>query len=278
MFISSSAGGFDIREILSWNKCLMLKHFWKLLSSQSSIWTVWATAYLVKGADIWTIVPLASSSPLWKKILFTRDHFIQQVGGVRQAQRFFYASTTHHKLHMKKCYQHFRKQQFTLYWTKALQDSVVIPRHRFITVLAMQHGLSTIDNICKRGYCIPNRCALCLKACESQLHLFFQCEFSGQVLQAILTWQGITHAPLILNHELRRLSKLTGRGRRKKWARCALAAVVYSLWQERNARIFTDTHATLEQLLHKIKTLVRIRLLSNLNSVNSEEIILALES
>ncbi|XP_074301050.1 uncharacterized protein LOC141632399 [Silene latifolia] len=231
---SSRAEGFDIREILSWNKCLMLKHFWKLLSGRSSIWTVWATAYLVKGADIWTIAPLASSSPLWKKILFTRDHFIQQ-------------------------------------------DSVVMPRYRFITVLAMQHGLSTIDNICKRGYCIPNRCALCLKACESQLHLFFQCEFSGQVLQAILTWQGITRAPLSLNHELRRLSKLTGRGWRKKWARCALAAAVYSLWQERNARIFTDTHATLEQLVHKIKTLARIGLLSNLNSVNSEEIILALE-
>ncbi|XP_074301629.1 uncharacterized protein LOC141633031 [Silene latifolia] len=149
----------------------------------SSIWTVWATAYRVKGVDIWTIALLAFSSPLWKKIMFTRDHYIQQVGGVSQAQRFFYASTTHHKLHMKKCYQHFRKQQFTLYWTKALQDIVVMPRHRFITVLAMQHGLSTIDNIYKRGYCIPNRSSLCFKACESQLHLFFKCEFSGQGME-----------------------------------------------------------------------------------------------
>ncbi|XP_074312187.1 uncharacterized protein LOC141647759 [Silene latifolia] len=152
-----------------------------------------------------------------------------------------------------------------------------MPRHRTILLMAMQNSLATTDNLCKRGYQLASRCTLCYQAQESKHHLFFACNYSTQVLQAIFTWQHIHRRPLSLNHEVRRLAMKSGKHWRKKLAKCALAVMVYYIWSERNTRIFQDICRSPYQLIYAIQNVIRIRLLALLDNVTSEEVISSLE-
>ncbi|XP_074297411.1 uncharacterized protein LOC141628131 [Silene latifolia] len=272
---SSRAGGFDIREILSWNKTLMMKQFWKLFCSSRTVWTNWMHAYIIKDADLWTIQPLVSSSFLWKRFLQLRDHLIHKTG-MHQAQLL--RATGPPRLRLRLTYQALRGAMPNLFWTKALMDPVIMPRYKVIVLLAFQNSLSTTDNLCKRGFHMVSRCILCLKAEETTSHLFFDCEYSSGVLQALFTWQGITRRPLSLKHEIRRQAQITGKNIRKKWAKCTLSAAVYNLWAERNARIFQDTCRSSSQLICVIKNVIRIRVLACMNGLTNEAVSISLAS
>ncbi|XP_074288736.1 uncharacterized protein LOC141613893 [Silene latifolia] len=224
-------------------------------------------SYIIRDADIWTIQPLVTSSSIWKRLTKLRDQLIQLMG-VHQAKLMHDNGSPPARL--RTVYQIFRGITPKLYWTKAIMDPVNVPRHRVIILLAMQNCLSTTDNLCKRGFHIVSHCVLCFKAEESTQHLFFACEYSSCVLQALFTWQGFTRRHLSLNHELRRLAQVTGKNLRKKWAKCTLAAVVYNLWAERNARIFQDTSRSSDQFIYMIKNVIRVRVLAYMNDLTNE--------
>ncbi|XP_074271536.1 uncharacterized protein LOC141595467 [Silene latifolia] len=177
---------------------------------------------------------------------------------------------------LRTVYQIFRGTTPKLYWTKAFMDPVIMPRHRVIVLLAMQNSLSTTDNLCKRGFHMVIRCVLCFKAEETAQHLFFACEYSSCVLQALFTWQGFTRRHLSLNHELRRLAQVTGKNIRKKWANCTLGAAVYNLWAERNAQIFQDTYRSSDQLIYVTKNVIRVRVLAYMNGLTNEVVSISL--
>ncbi|XP_074288255.1 uncharacterized protein LOC141613422 [Silene latifolia] len=244
-----------------------MKQFWKLTDAPRTVWTDWMHSYVIKDADIWSIQAHATCSPVWSRLLQLRDNLIQLVGvtAAKQLQ-----GTWPSTVRMRKTYQLFRGLSPDLFWTKATKDSIIIPKHRFILTLAIHNCLATTDNLCKRGFHMVSRCALCLQAEESARHLFFLCSYSSRVLQEIFTWQGISRRHLSLNHEIRRLAERSGQTWRQKWAKCALAVVVYNLWSERNMRLFQEDYRTTEQLIYMIKNIVRIRVLANVHDQANE--------
>ena len=48
-------GGFNIKEALSWNKALISKQIWELMTNNDSLWSQWTRAYILKGKNIWNI-------------------------------------------------------------------------------------------------------------------------------------------------------------------------------------------------------------------------------
>ncbi|XP_074297055.1 uncharacterized protein LOC141627731 [Silene latifolia] len=138
-------------------------------------------------------------------------------------------------------------------------NASVIPKHAFVATLAAHHALATIENISKRGVSLPSRCVLCYDAAETNSHLFFECSFSKALMQQVLNWQGVCRRVLSIKHELYRLSLNRGKGVRKRVACCAIAAVVYHIWQERNRRVFEGRCMDVDKVLARLKFEVGMR-------------------
>ncbi|XP_019239422.1 PREDICTED: uncharacterized protein LOC109219416, partial [Nicotiana attenuata] len=102
------------------------------------------------------------------------------------------------------------------------------------------HGkLYTRDRLQSWGMQVDQECVLCKQANESIQHLFFECTYAKALWSTVLAWQGIKRPVNGWNEELRWAEMQT---KRKTAAaelyKMAIAATVYHVWQERNARTF----------------------------------------
>ncbi|XP_074303769.1 uncharacterized protein LOC141638261 [Silene latifolia] len=111
-----SGGGFNIKDLASWNKSLLVKWLALLLAPASSLWAKWQHAYVLKGTDIWNLQSKDSFSTSMKGILIIRDLLVELAGN----------------------------------WTKGLSYSSIVPSHRITCSMAAQGQLATQDNV-KKG-------------------------------------------------------------------------------------------------------------------------------
>lgn len=66
-------GGLGIKSITTWNKDALLKHVWRLISKNSSIWVTWVLSVLLRGRSFWYINLPTASFWSWRKILQSRN-------------------------------------------------------------------------------------------------------------------------------------------------------------------------------------------------------------
>ncbi|XP_074315250.1 uncharacterized protein LOC141651435 [Silene latifolia] len=255
-------GGFNIKEILAWNRSILCKWIWAIDSSSSSTWTQWNMVYNIKAHNFWDMQIKPHHSESWRSILYVRNELVSKAGGVELARSLLSRCVKAGKLQLCLLYDNFRENGVQLPWTKGVWLRAVLPKHSFIMVLAMQRKLAIISSLSKKGFCLVNRCILCKANCETHRHLFFQCHFAAAVWNNVLAWLKLYHRTEDLCKELRWLA---GRRVRKHWksswfASC-LGATVYCIWEERNARIFKEVERTIEYVTKRIQFFVSTRLL-----------------
>ena len=135
-----------------------------------------------------------------------------------------------------------------------------LPRHSTVLWFAIQDRLSTHDRI-MRFTPGPLACSLCHRGMESHDHLFFTCSYSTFVLQGVqrrlgvtiptstwqdfIAWAGSTWKRNIPGHVIPRI---------------CLGAIVYCIWQERNARTFKNTIKSKYRLLQDICAQTRLQI------------------
>lgn len=77
-------------------------------------------------------------------------------------------------------------------WAPGIWNSMSLPKHRFIAWLGIHNKLKSKDKLLQFGVCVANLCYLCGDEVETHRHLFFECEFSKQLLIKMLRWIRIT--------------------------------------------------------------------------------------
>ncbi|XP_074266898.1 uncharacterized protein LOC141590190 [Silene latifolia] len=236
-----SGGGFNIKDLSSWNRSLLVKWLALLLALASSLWAKWQHAYVLKGMDIWCLQTKDSFSTSMKGILIVRDF------------------GSHFHLHL--AYDFSRAAPAQGDWTKGLSYSSIFPSHRITCSMAAQGQLATQDNIKKRGYQFANRCCFCQASEEYHDHLFFSCPFTAQVWSSILSWMSLPQFSSSLLHFL--VACPFGSSKNNWKTHCfytSLAAAVNQIWWERNQRLFCHKTTDVARILCKIKCLVLARL------------------
>ncbi|CAL1402815.1 unnamed protein product [Linum trigynum] len=107
--------------------------------------------------------------------------------------------------------------------------------------LVYHNKVLTLDNLKKRGWCLANKCVLCMKDEESVHHMLVECEYvrniwsmifcrrsgtprwNGEIVQVIANW------PSADGDEI------------EKWFDgCILHSIWWAVWLERNQRTFED--------------------------------------
>ncbi|PWA81086.1 reverse transcriptase domain, Reverse transcriptase zinc-binding domain protein [Artemisia annua] len=128
---------------------------------------------------------------------------------------------------------------------------------------AIQRKLVTQDTMEKWGIYFVNRCQLCFKELEDHNHLFFKCEYSCEVWNKIKDMSGINGVNKDWLDNIQELATHpTGNNIWSVLRRIRFAACIYFLWQERNNRIFRDTHKDWETVAKLIEETVRLKLMS----------------
>lgn len=66
------SGGLGIKDLVSWNKALMIRHIWNLYSGVDSLWVRWINSYHLKNRNFWDGKAPHLCSWNWRKILKLR--------------------------------------------------------------------------------------------------------------------------------------------------------------------------------------------------------------
>ncbi|KAI8538315.1 hypothetical protein RHMOL_Rhmol09G0092900 [Rhododendron molle] len=146
-------------------------------------------------------------------------------------------------------------------WHRLMWFPGHIPKCSFITWLAVQHRLSTVDRLMLFGISNSNQCSFC-QGSESHDHLFFNCPFSQLVWDAMLAKLRVNWHSRTWSEWVTFLSNKKGKSLHVVLTKLVFTATVYHVWIERNIRKFQNKSCSGEVVAHKIYSMVRARLLS----------------
>ncbi|XP_074267250.1 uncharacterized protein LOC141590572 [Silene latifolia] len=254
-------GGVDIKELLSWNKVVLAKWIWTLDSQQEGLWSSWIAAFYFSTDTIWSIQSKDHLSESLKSIIAVREEILYHTHSPVATSTLIHSWTSKGKFNIAAAYHWFRKHEPILDWAPAMHHQFVIPSHRVLTTLALQHKLPTLDNLACRGLHMVNWCVLCKGSLETHEHIFSTCSFTQKSWQGIYTWLGLQGRSTIPTAELIWCAaKQHSRHWKNGWIRSSITATCYQLWHERNARIFQGVEHTVAQLLHLIRFNVSARI------------------
>lgn len=184
-------GGLNFKEVLSWNKAMAIKLLWKLSHNQGGIWCQWVQAYHLKGEHVWHAKPSSGASWIWRSLLLIRDEVFQLLGGLTNALSLIENCTEQLTFSVHKLYSILRGSSNKVHWYRTVWDSMIMPRHAFVTWLAAHNRLLSEESLAHLTLSSRSGvCGLCKKEVESCNHLFFKCDFSHKVWRDILTWLG----------------------------------------------------------------------------------------
>ncbi|XP_071700523.1 uncharacterized protein [Rutidosis leptorrhynchoides] len=90
---AKSQGGLGIKPLHNWNKTLIAKHVWNLVSFKKSLWVEWIYANKLKGKNFWDMGIDYNASSCWRGIINMRDvlrkHIFHSVGDGRNTSFWF---------------------------------------------------------------------------------------------------------------------------------------------------------------------------------------------
>ncbi|GKE22308.1 RNA-directed DNA polymerase, eukaryota, reverse transcriptase zinc-binding domain protein [Tanacetum coccineum] len=204
----------------------------------------------------------------WKNLLTIRDqvkeNVIYKVGNGRKTSLWFdnwssigplFQSLTHRDLYDERLNE-----------SLTVSDLVVNgkwkwPEDCFILWLAIQDRLMTQDKLRQWGNQALSRCCLCLNDFEDLKHLFFQCSFAKAVWRKAMNMTEIKD----FEHDWGKiLQTLINDGNSNNInsfvRRLIFGASVYSIWAERNRRIFQDKKLN-DDVFKRIVDVVKGRIL-----------------
>jgi hypothetical protein len=149
---------------------------------------------------------------------------------------------------------HFNKMVWKIWAT---------PKVKFFSWLAIRNRLWTADRLEKRGWDNCGLCPLCKQAQETAVHLLSHCRYTKRLWGMVRSWIGIssihTHAWATFNTiEEWWLSMACKASSNRKALASITMLVSWTIWKERNARVFNNKAAPTGVLLEIIKNDVRL--------------------
>ncbi|XP_074290334.1 uncharacterized protein LOC141617064 [Silene latifolia] len=239
-------GGFNVKNLTTWNQ-------------DHSIW----------------LMNIGEHHPeCLRGIIQTRDHCLAQLGSILQVKNMLQQCTVAGKFSIQHAYNALRTKYAVTECSKAIQRGFYLPRHRVLLQLASQNRLVTVDHLASRGLHMVNRCYLCQRNSESAAHLYFYCSYADEVLQAIKQWVGINTSDTSLQQLLSSANKRRIRRHwRIQWVQNSIAATVYSIWSERNLRIFENKCRSSLALIRDIQYTVSTILFVKIQDAFHEDIL-----
>lgn len=135
---------------------------------------------------------------------------------------------------MSRGYKWLQQSQPKVSWYRGVWSKFNVPKHSFISWLAMSGKLRTKAWLKKINICDDDICSVCGKESESIEHLFFSCEFSKVCWDKMKNWMqmGCQSSSILQNYRWVDRVK-TSKFKRSFWY-AGITASIYQIWMHRN--------------------------------------------
>lgn len=173
--------------------------------------------------------------------------------------RTIWTLTLNGKFTIASFYEKLRMKRNRVHWHRLVWAGKSPQKYRFIMWLLVQSRLKTRELLQTKGMNIPTDCVLCDNGVDSCNHLFFQCQYSKLIWKKVLALVGIHWNLHTWNLELQWLRlRCKGRSRISKLIHLSLLCTVYSIWMERNARIFSQQSKDVNGLFSTLTSTINL--------------------
>ncbi|XP_019238224.1 PREDICTED: uncharacterized protein LOC109218324 [Nicotiana attenuata] len=246
------AGGLNFTNIELWNKAAICKLLWNICKKKEKLWVQWVHAYYIKDNNIWNTKP-KNASWVIQKIFKARRQF--------QEARYSEDDVSYmERFSTRKMYKALQGGFQKVTWRRIVCNNKGLPKWIFILRLAIQDRLATKERLARWGLVDETICTMCHRENETLQHLFFHCEFSNEVLQKLLSWQGIMRRKKEWQEEIQWTEKkAAGKSAGAEVYIMELAAAVYHIWQARNNVIFQKKQVNAQNIVKMIIQEIHIR-------------------
>ncbi|XP_039019830.1 uncharacterized protein LOC120151446 [Hibiscus syriacus] len=223
--LSKSEGGLGVKNIKSWNRARLISLIRKILAGDGSLWVAWLKAYVFKEHDFWQFRAAANVSWSIGRILKSRAEAlpILSVGSPQ----------------VKEIWDLIRSKGQNISWHKIIWFPLHIPKFSLIAWMALLNKLPTRDRLPRMGISTDGICVNCSNSNETRDHLFSHCSLATDLWNSILNLNGMKTTYLSWEDMVSKAcSSWKGKSLLTTILKLSWTAFIYSLWQERNQRIF----------------------------------------
>ena len=147
-------------------------------------------------------------------------------------------AAAHFQFTCKDSWQVIRDRKAEVIWWKLVLFPKLVPKHAFVSWLAVSHKLTTRDRLASWGYPRNILCTFFTNKMESRNHLYFVCPFTFRIWMQF--WGSACSIDKLVawSYELDwAVKELKGRKWQHVIRKVALAAVIYCIWIDQNAQI-----------------------------------------
>eukprot|EP00253_Pinus_taeda_P018879 PITA_18879 len=140
------------------------------------------------------------------------------------------------------------EEEAVMPWCSKVWDNLLWPKIRTFLWLLMRNKNLTWDNLCKKGFEGPSICPMCFVEEESLNHLFNTCEWACQLwrwMEGILS-SSDRNRDSIHNIVLDWKKNFSSIQRVNRIWKSVPGFLLWSIWKERNRRIFQDEHMNID--------------------------------
>jgi len=155
---------------------------------------------------------------------------------------------------------------------------MAILKHAFFLWLLFQDVVVTRHKMCAWGYSGSILCMFCYAHQENRDHLFFGCSFSRRIWMEIMSDCSFVNVPTSWNDvEIWGPKVFRGKSLQSCLGRLCFSAVVYHLWQQRNALLHSNNPRMEEAILAQVRWEVRMRIMAkgHFKRLNKQKVLVA---
>ncbi|XP_062075913.1 uncharacterized protein LOC133780047 [Humulus lupulus] len=250
---SKSEGGLGIRNSLLWNTAAIAKYVWAIASKKDNLWVRWIHSVYLKDENWWDYISPINGSWYWKQIVRVKEKY-------KLLSNFQALMIGKYSVNMG--YKMLCEEQEKVTWHREVWNRYNVPKHSFITWLAIQSHLQTKDKLFSFHIFQDTTCFFCEEAVETATHLFFECEFSSRCLLEIKKWLDWRVRNRPLPELLRCISRAKLQRFKKQVLRATVASLVYQIWVNRNDCLWNQKMQTIAACVQVIKCNVKHRITS----------------
>ncbi|KAJ9546404.1 hypothetical protein OSB04_018947 [Centaurea solstitialis] len=268
-------GGLGFKRLSAWNRTLLTKHIWDLLSKRRTLWVDWIWRYRMQAGrgdqvnaweDSWVgCRPLSSMisfrrfaragfntnsqardvvltlNGIWPQewLASNPEAFSNQIPLLDDNRDDVITWRGVNYFSVKQAWRDLDGFHQLAQWTKYVWFKHHVPKHGFCLWTACHKRLPTQDRLSAWKENPPDYlCPLCNECPDSHNHLFFVCPYSHDVWRRVKNEVDLWGFPDAWNDILENLED--NRGPKTLMQKLALSASIYFIWRERNRRFFRD--------------------------------------
>ncbi|WMV45997.1 hypothetical protein MTR67_039382 [Solanum verrucosum] len=184
---------------------------------------------------------------------------VRKILGTKEMLHILHNEVVGKKSMIRQAYKQMLGSFSKVEWRNLICCNSARPKAIFTIWLQAQNRLLTKDRMLKWKMQVEPVCVMCNQEEETSDHLFYDCIFARMIWRRLLQWINQNSNSNVIVSQQWIIVKTKGKNPEAQALRLIYAEYIYTLWKERNTRIFEKHETTMENIARRIACVCCVR-------------------